>query len=126
MKRVDSQLWRFPSEFSIAPYLRPWRCARARRPSPDRPAREFYGKWSFDRAAYSARCDGSTEASSPGKIRCRDVDRNAIDGEQLDNNDKVHRYYRRTVSEDGRMLTIAWFSDARRTKLIERFVYRKD
>jgi hypothetical protein len=76
---------------------------------------------------YSARCDGTREpVDRATTIRCRQVDANTMEGEQLDSRDRTHRYYRREVSPDGRTMTITWYSDARRTRPIDRLVYTRE
>jgi hypothetical protein len=87
--------------------------------------RVAWGQGPGERGSYSARCDGSLETDGQGKIRCWQTDANTLEGEQLDSTDKTHHYYRRGVSADGRILTITWFSDAKRRKAMESFVYTK-
>jgi hypothetical protein len=74
---------------------------------------------------YSARCDRAIEPAASGRIRCWRTESGDIEGEQLDPSDKVHRYYRRAVSSDGKTLTIVWYTDAKRRHEIERWVYTK-
>jgi hypothetical protein len=87
--------------------------------------RVAWGRGTEQIGAYSARCDDSTESIGSGKIRCKQTDASTVDGEQLNDRDQVHRYYRRAVSPDGRQMTITWFSDAARTSALDRFVYNK-
>src|SRR5262249_11807630 len=84
-----------------------------------------WGKGSGEQGSYSARCDGSLEPGSGGKIRCWQTDAGTLEGEQLASSDKTHRYYRRSVSADGRTLTITWYSDAKRTRPIDTFVFTR-
>jgi hypothetical protein len=84
-----------------------------------------WGKGPGEQGTYSARCDGSSEAANPGQIRCRQTDANTVEGEQLNDRDKTHRYYRRAVSADGRTLTITWYNDTKRSKPIDTFVFTR-
>jgi hypothetical protein len=88
--------------------------------------RVSWGKGTDQLGSYSARCDGSTEPSDRGNIRCRQTDTNTIEGEIPDGGDKLHRYYRRAVSADGRTMTITWYTDAARRRPMDRFVYVKE
>jgi hypothetical protein len=72
---------------------------------------------------YSAKCDNTLEPTSSGRIRCRQVAPDTIEGEQLSNTDKVHRYYRRAVSPDGKTMTITWYADPKRSQETDQFVY---
>lgn len=74
---------------------------------------------------YSAKCDNTEESTSFGHIRCRQVGSDTIEGEQSNTTDKVHRYYRRVVSADGKTMTITWYADAARRRETDRFVYMK-
>jgi hypothetical protein len=87
--------------------------------------RVAWGKGPDEQGTYSARCDGSLESDSQGKIRCWQTDAQTLEGEQIDRTDKTHRYYRRVVAADGRTMTITWFTDAKRTKTLDTFVYTK-
>jgi hypothetical protein len=87
--------------------------------------RVAWGRGPEQLGAYSARCDDSAETIGSGKIRCRQTDASTVDGEQLNDRDQVHRYYRRAVSPDGRQMTITWFTDAARTNTLDKFVYTK-
>jgi hypothetical protein len=84
-----------------------------------------WGAGAERRGGYSARCDGSVESTGPAKIRCWEVDRSTVDGEQLDTADSLHRYYRRVVSADGQRTTITWYGDAQRTRPLDVFVYAR-
>ncbi|HYZ87588.1 MAG TPA: hypothetical protein VE621_24445 [Bryobacteraceae bacterium] len=75
--------------------------------------------------SYSAKCDGTIEPAASGDIRCWQAGPNTIEGEQLSKSDALHRYYRRTVSTDGKSMTITWYSDATRKRPTDRFVYDK-
>jgi hypothetical protein len=75
---------------------------------------------------YSAKCDGTVEAAAAGKIRCWQKNANVIEGEQLDPNDTVHRYYSRVVSHDRRTMVITWYEDPSRRRAIDRIQYTKE
>jgi hypothetical protein len=89
----------------------------------DKGVKVAWGKGIEQIGSYTARCDGSKESAGEGKIRCKGTDASTVDGEQL--NVKAHRYYRRTISPDGKTLTITWYSDAARTRQVDKFVYTK-
>jgi len=75
--------------------------------------------------AYAAKCDGSVESAASGNIRCWQAGKNTIEGEQLDSSDQLHRYYRRVLSSHGKIMSIIWFSDAKRRQQLDRFVFTK-
>jgi hypothetical protein len=74
---------------------------------------------------YSAKCDGTMEAAGVGKIRCWQKNANVVEGEQLDPNDTVHRYYRRLVSHDGKAMSITWYEDPLRRRATDCLQYTK-
>jgi len=75
---------------------------------------------------YSAKCDGTLEPTSAGQIRCRQTGANKINGEQLDNNDRLHHFYSRIVSSHGKVMSIIWYADEKRHRALDRFVYTKN
>lgn len=73
-----------------------------------------YGNGKGEKDSYSAKCDGTLQPAYAGsKIRCWKVDGNTVDGEMV-NSDPLHRYYRRQVSADRRLLSLIWYSDSTR------------
>jgi len=94
-------------------------------PDGDR-VRVSWGNGDKRAGTYSAKCDGTPETITSGKIRCWQAGSNMIEGEQLDESDKTHRYYRRSISPNGKSMTITWYSDANRKLETDRFVYTKD
>jgi hypothetical protein len=85
-----------------------------------------WGNVEGEAGSYSARCDGSLEPSNVGKIRCHQAGSNQIDGEQLDSNDPLHRYYRRMLSSRGKIMSIIWYTDEKRRHALDRFVYTRN
>lgn len=98
---------------------------RTYEPDGDR-VRVSWGNGDKPAGTYSAKCDGTPEPITSGKIRCWLAGPNIIDGEQLNESDTTHRYYRRTVSAKGKIMTITWYADANRKRETDRFVYTKD
>ena len=98
---------------------------RSYEPDGDR-VKVAWGNGEGQLGTYSAKCDGSLESAASGDIRCWQAGKNAIDGEQLDSNDSLHRFYRRLLSSDGKTMSIIWFSDAKRRHALDRFVFTKN
>jgi hypothetical protein len=97
---------------------------RSYQPDGDR-VKVAWGDGDGERGTYSAKCDGTVESAQAGNIRCRPAGSNTIEGEQLNNNDPLHRYYRRVLSSHGKIMSIIWYADAKRRRQTERFVYTK-
>jgi hypothetical protein len=76
------------------------------------------------RGSYAAKCDGRPAILPGGAVLvCRYVAARMVEGELRDRNDPAYVYFRRTVSRDGKTLTITWYADARRTRAITKRVY---
>jgi hypothetical protein len=84
-----------------------------------------WGNESGPSGTYSAKCDRSVESASVGNIRCWQANLNVIEGEQLDSNDPLHTHYRRVLSHKGKIMSIIWYADAKRRRVLDRFVYTK-
>jgi hypothetical protein len=98
---------------------------RSYEPDGDR-VKVAWGSGEGQLGTYSAKCDGTLEQASNGQIRCRQAGSNKIEGEQVDTSDSLHRFYRRTLSSRGKIMTIIWYADEKRRHALDRFVYTKD
>ena len=83
-----------------------------------------WGNAEGERGTYTAKCDGSLESSGSTNIRCWQAGSNVVEGEQL--SDPKHRYYRRILSSNGKVMSIIWYDDASRRHATDRFVYTKN
>ena len=73
--------------------------------------------------SYSSRCDGTLEtANGNNKIRCHYVKADAIEGEFI-GDDPSHRYYRRELTVDGKVMTLTWFADSMRKQPADILVF---
>jgi hypothetical protein len=73
--------------------------------------------------SYSSRCDGTLEtANGNNKIRCHYVKADVIEGEFI-SDDSSHRYYRRELSADGKVMTLTWFADSMRKEPADILVF---
>lgn len=73
--------------------------------------------------SYSAKCDGTLEtADGNNKIQCRYVKPDVIEGE-LTSDDSSHRYYKRELSADGKIMTLTWFADSMRKEPADILVF---
>jgi hypothetical protein len=74
--------------------------------------------------SYAFKCDGkSAELPNRAVLACRYAQPSMVDGEVHDPHNPGYVYFRRTVSADGKMLTIIWYSDAGRTRVVTTRVY---
>lgn len=87
--------------------------------------RVSWGNANGEVGAYSAKCDRSLESSSQSKIRCWQTGPYVVEGQQFDVNDRLHTYYRRSLFDNGKSMSITWYADAKRRHTLDQFVYRK-
>jgi hypothetical protein len=81
------------------------------------------GKEHPNTGSYSAKCDGTREtANGNDKIQCHYVKPDVIEGEVI-GDDSLHRYYKRELSADGKIMTLTWFADSMRKEPADILVF---